>query len=249
MGRFVALLMGFGMTIAATAATPFFFSEQDRQGVHGLLLALRMHCPAGYAAELRAKHEELLGEAAAAGREASLDNAPMAKEMLADGRQRFQKLSPAELQRECESLRSPRDAPSMASPQPLRDPDPLAAPAMLAQLGGEWAKDMGTREQVCAPGKRRHRYEVLEGGRILIERPQPRAGVAPLDGEVIRYRVVHGDERQLTLFDEHEPFVDAETGDRIIRQLILEAPGRIGLRLLGRPAAFRAAAVVFRCAD
>jgi hypothetical protein len=137
----------------------------------------------------------------------------------------------------------------LANPEPLPEPAIPPMPALLQQLQGEWALGIGvTAASACEPQNRRHRYEVADGGRLLIERPQPRAGVAPPDGEVRRYRVLFGDARRVALYHEQETFIDTSTGDPPIRQLILDEPDRLGVRLLGKPPEWRAAAVLFRCA-
>lgn len=117
---------------------------------------------------------------------------------------------------------------------------------IAAKLSGVWNEGIRS-ELTCDNKKYHHTFSLSADQLVLIKRYLvPYAGNF---GEVSeeRYRVVYGDDKSLTLFREGESFEFRDTGDKVIRQLILESDQTYAWRVYGMPREHRATSGGLRC--
>ena len=119
-------------------------------------------------------------------------------------------------------------------------------PALAAKLSGVWNEGIRTG-LTCENREYHHTFTLSADGFILTKRY-----LVPYEGNFgriseERFRVLYGDETSLTLFREGETFENRDTGDKVIRQLILESEQTYAWRVYGMPREHRAAAGGLRC--
>lgn len=115
-----------------------------------------------------------------------------------------------------------------------------------AKLSGVWNEGIRS-ELTCDNKKYHHTFSLSPDRLVLIKRY-----LVPYEGnfgEVSeeRYRVVYGDGKSLMLFREGESFELRDTGDKVIRQLILESDQTYAWRVYGMAREHRAASGGLRC--
>lgn len=117
---------------------------------------------------------------------------------------------------------------------------------LVAKLAGTWNEVMRAQPS-CADKKYLHSFSLSADGLVLTKRfVQPFEGnFGPVAEE--RYRVVYGDEKSVMVFKEGETFELRDTGDKLLRQLILESDTSYAWRMYGMPRDHRAAAGGLRC--
>ncbi len=122
------------------------------------------------------------------------------------------------------------------------------AAAVAARLQGAWNEVMRA-EPGCTDRRYLHRFTLSPDGLVLTQRYLvPWEGNEGLVSER-RYRVLYAGPNALTLFREGETFEHRDTGDKLIRQLIVDSDTTYAWRLYGMPREHRAAAGGLRCGD
>lgn len=125
-------------------------------------------------------------------------------------------------------------------------PDPAIA-AFADRLAGTW-NEVLLAAASCTDTTYLHTFTLSPDGlRLTLRYRQPFQGVTAMVSEK-RYRVLYAQGNALMLYQEGETFEDRETGDRLVRQLILDKPDTYAWRVYGRPRDFRAAGGGLRCA-
>lgn len=128
-----------------------------------------------------------------------------------------------------------------------------AAPSLdqqvfMSKLAGTWNEVMRA-EPSCVDKKYLHTFTLSADGLVLTKRYLvPVEGPSGLVSEV-RYRVLYGDANAMMLFREDEQFESRDTGDKLLRQLILEPGPAYAWRMYGMPKDHRAAAGGLRCGN
>ena len=117
---------------------------------------------------------------------------------------------------------------------------------IATKLAGVWNE--GIRADLTCDNKTyHHAFSLSADGLVLTKRY-----LVPYEGNYgrvseERYRVLYGDDNSLMLFREGESFENRETGDKVIRQLIVESEKIYTWRVYGTPREQRAAAGGLRC--
>jgi len=117
---------------------------------------------------------------------------------------------------------------------------------VATKLAGVWTE--GVRSGLsCENKKYHHSFSLSADGLVLTKRYLvPYEGNYGLVSEE-RFRVLYGDDKSLMLFREGESFESRDTGDKVIRQLILESDTAYAWRVYGMSREHRAAAGGLRC--
>jgi hypothetical protein len=128
--------------------------------------------------------------------------------------------------------------------EPASAGDPVVA--LAAKLAGTWNEAMRAQPS-CDDRKYFHTFSLSSDGLILTKRYLvPYEGNFGLVSEE-RYRVVYANGSSFVLFREGETFENRETGDKVLRQLILETENTYAWRMYGMPREHRAALGGVRC--
>lgn len=102
-----------------------------------------------------------------------------------------------------------------------------------ARLAGT-CNEVMRAEPTCDNSKYLHTFQLAPEGLILTKRYLvPVEGGDGLVAEE-RYRVLYGEENSVVLFREGETFEHRDTGDKIVRQLILESEDAFATGINGR---------------
>lgn len=117
---------------------------------------------------------------------------------------------------------------------------------LVATLAGTWNEVMRAQPS-CEDKKYQHSFSLSADGLLLTKRfVQPFEGnFGPVAEE--RYRVLYGDEKSVMVFKEGETFELRDTGDKLLRQLILESDTTYAWRMYGMPRDHQAVAGGLRC--
>ena len=115
-------------------------------------------------------------------------------------------------------------------------------------LTGTWNQVMRT-EPSCENKKYLHTFSLSADGLLLTKRY-----LVPYDGNYgpiaeERFRVLYASDMSLRLFREGETFEQRDTGDKVIRQLIVDSSKTYAWRVYGMPRDDRAAAGGLRCSN
>ncbi len=117
---------------------------------------------------------------------------------------------------------------------------------VASMLAGTWNEVIRT-EPTCENKKYHHTFSLSADGQVLSKRfLVPYEGNFGLVAEE-RYRVLYADEKSVMLFREGETFEFRDTGDKVVRQLILESGNTYAWRVYGMSRDHRATAGGLRC--
>jgi len=115
-------------------------------------------------------------------------------------------------------------------------------------LTGTW-NEVIRSEPTCENKKYHHTFSLSADGQTLIKRY-----LVPYEGNFglvteERFRVLYADEKSLMLFREGETFEFRDTGDRVVRQLIVDSDRTYAWRVYGMQRDHRATAGGLRCGN
>ncbi len=119
---------------------------------------------------------------------------------------------------------------------------------MASKLAGTWNEVIRT-EPTCENKKYHHTFSLSADEKVLTKRY-----LAPYEGNFglvaeERYMVLYADDNSLMLFREGETFEHRDTGDKVVRQLIMESGNTYAWRVYGMPRDHRATAGGLRCSN
>jgi len=117
--------------------------------------------------------------------------------------------------------------------------DPEVA-SIVKRLSGVW-NEVVLESPNCADRGYLHSFRIASDGLRLIKTYHRPVDALPGAPSSITFRILYAEENSLMLYQEGEEFVHRDTGDRLVRQLIIESPTKYSWRLYGRPRDFRAA--------
>jgi len=120
-------------------------------------------------------------------------------------------------------------------------------PEVAKKLTGIW-NEVLLSEPTCSDTRYFHKFIVSnDGSKLYLEYVTPiKTPIATTTGN--SYRILYGDSNSIVLYKEGEEFEHADTGDKIIRQLIIEPNNTTyAWRIIGKPKDFRTAGGGVRC--
>jgi hypothetical protein len=117
---------------------------------------------------------------------------------------------------------------------------------IVSMLAGTW-NEVTRTEPTCENKKYHHVFTLSADELVLTKRY-----LVPYEGNYgpvaeERFRVLYSDDKSLMLFREGETFEHRDTGDKVVRQLIVESGNSYAWRVYGMPRDHRAAAGGLRC--